>query len=268
VPSSASSRTDALLPIAELVRVARLLDDEHHCALADEAAARWGRAGAVFVRSSASHVFLADDLVLRMAPLGTRQADDVARSATSARTLHDLGAPVPAPVASTTGSLVEEVDGMVVTALPRVPGTTYDDDLTLDQARLWGRTLAAFHATGWVHGDPEPDNLVIDGEVATFVDLDDARPNGDLVDDVAFALRAWTPPGGAPNLDEPVVAAFVDGYGAVDPEALATAAAAVEERTLESYEAHLGSSPDPDWQEWARRLHARIAALAAERQPG
>jgi Ser/Thr protein kinase RdoA (MazF antagonist) len=223
----------------------------------------------VFLRSSASHVFLADDLVLRMAPLGTPQAGAVARSATTAQTLADLGAPVPTPVPSTTRSLVEDVDGMVVTALPRVPGTTYDDDeLTPEQARLWGRTLARFHATGWTHGDPEPDNLVIDHEIATFIDLDDARPDGDVIDDLAFALRAWTPPGGAPHLDRPVVAAFVDGYGGVDADALAAAAGVVEARTLASYEAHLGSPVDPDWPEWARGLHARIAELAAELQRG
>jgi Ser/Thr protein kinase RdoA (MazF antagonist) len=222
----------------------------------------------VFVRSSASHVFLAgrvgDQVVLRMAPLGTPQADAVARSATSAQTLHDLGAPVPAPVASTSGSLVEEVDGLVVTALPRVPGATYDDDeLTSDLARLWGRTLAAFHATGWTHGDPEPDNLVVDGERATFVDLDDAIPDGDPVDDVAFALRAWTPPGASPDQDDPVVAAFLEGYGVVDSQALAAAAAEVEARTLASYEVHLKSPADADWPDWARALHARIAELAA-----
>ena len=119
----------------------------------------------MFVRSSASHVFLAGDIVLRMAPLGTSQAEAVTRSATTAASLAAVGAPVPAPVPSLAGLLVEEVEGVVVTALPRVPGTTYDDDeLTPDLARLWGRTLARFHETGLVHGDPEPDNLVIDGD--------------------------------------------------------------------------------------------------------
>ncbi len=217
----------------------------------------------MFVRSSASHVFLAGDLVLRMAPIGTAQAADVARSAASAGTLHDLGAPVPAPLPSAAGRLVEEVDGMVVTALPRVPGTTYDDDeLTPELAQLWGRTLARFHGTGWAHGDPEPDNLVIDAEVATFIDLDDARPDGDLVDDVAFALRAWTHPGGSPELDDPVVAAFLRGYGDVDVHALAAAARTVERRTLASYEAHLGTPADPDWPDWARSLHAAVAERA------
>ena len=212
----------------------------------------------MFVRSSASHVFRAGDLVLRMAPLGTPQAGDVARSATSARTLHDLGAPVPAPVASTAGSLVEEVDGMVVTALPLVAGTTYDDDeLTPDQARLWGRTLARFHATGWVHGDPEPDNLVIDGEVATFIDLDDARPDGDPVEDVAFALRAWTEPrrpcrGGVPGRLRPRGPRRPGGGRARRRGAHAGVVRGAPRL-----------APDPDWPDWAIRLHARIAELAA-----
>ena len=56
---------------------------------------------------------------------------------------------------------------MVVTALSLVAGQTYDDDeLTADVARLWGRTLARFHDSGLVHGDPEPDNLVVDGDAA------------------------------------------------------------------------------------------------------
>ncbi len=48
-------------------------------------------------------------------------------------------APVVEPVETTSvaGRWVEDLDGMVVTALPRVPGTTYDDDdLTPDLARL------------------------------------------------------------------------------------------------------------------------------------
>src|SRR5262245_31193047 len=114
-----------------------MLDGDHRCALAERAAARWGRDDAVFVRSSASHVFAAggggERIVLRMAPLGSPQADAVARSATNAQRLTSLGAPVPAPVESLSGLLVEEVDDMVVTALPRVAGETYDDDeLTSD----------------------------------------------------------------------------------------------------------------------------------------
>ena len=156
---------------------------------------------------------------------------------------------------------------MVVTALPRVPGTTYrDDELTPHLARQWGRTLARFHATGYVHGDPEPDNLVIgeDG-TATFVDLDDAGP-GLPLDDFAFALRAWTPPGGVPDLSHEVPAAFLAGYQEirnVDLARLPRAARKVERRTLASYDAHLTTPADPDWPEWARLLHATIARRAA-----
>ena len=219
------------------------------------------------MRSSASHVFRAGDLVLRMAPLGMPQADAVARSATTAQTLAAAGAPVPSPVASLQGLLVEEVDGMVVTALPVVPGTTYDDDeLTADLARLWGRTLARFHETGYVHGDPEPDNLVVDDQTATFVDLDDAEP-GEPVGDLAFALRAWTPPGGLPDLSEEIPSAFLAGYqesGHVDLARLPAAVRAVERRTLASYLAHATTPADPDWPEWARRLHAVVSERATE----
>jgi Ser/Thr protein kinase RdoA (MazF antagonist) len=229
----------------------------------------------VFVRSSASHVFLAGDsggqIVLRMAPLGTRQADDVAKSATTAQTLAGLHAPLPPPGPSHAGRLVEVVDGMVVTALPRMPGTTYDDDeLTAEQARLWGRTLARFHESGYVHGDPEPDNLVIDGDGdtsrAVFVDLDDAGP-GDSVDDIAFALRAWTPPGGHPDLTAEIPAAFLAGYRdlrVLDLAGLPEAVRDVEDRTLASYQEHLTEPPDPDWPDWATALHDAIARRAAE----
>ena len=219
------------------------------------------------MRSSASHVFRAGDLVLRMAPLGTIQAEAVARSATTARTLAAAGAPVPSSVASLTGLLVEEVDGMVVTALPVVPGTTYDDDeLTADLARLWGLTLARFHQTGYVHGDPEPDNLVVDDQTATFVDLDDAEP-GEPVGDLAFALRAWTPSGGLPDLSGEIPAAFLAGYratGHVDLARLPAAVRDVERRTLASYLVHATTPADPDWPDWALRLHARVAERATE----
>jgi Ser/Thr protein kinase RdoA (MazF antagonist) len=251
-----------------------LLDDEHRCDLADQAAARWGRDGAVFLRSSASHVFLTGDVVLRMAPVGSPQAVAVTRSASMAAILASAGAPVPVPVPSEAGALVEEVDGMVVTALPRVPGATYDgEDLTPQLARLWGRTLGRFHETGYIHGDPEPDNLVVDGDTATFVDLDDAGP-GDAIADLAFALRAWSPPGGPRDRTDPVVVAFLSAYrGAralndVDLDRLDAAARAVARRTLASYQVHLGTPPDADWPDWALRLHATIASRATELEAG
>ena len=121
-----------------------------------------------------------------------------------------------------------------------------------------------------MHGDPEPDNLVVDGDGdtgrATFVDLDDAGP-GDPVDDLAFALRAWTPPGGVPDLEHEVPRAFLAGYREVrdvDLSLLPAAARAVAHRTLASYDAHAATPADPDWPDWARRLHATVAERAAE----
>jgi Ser/Thr protein kinase RdoA (MazF antagonist) len=176
---------------------------------------------------------------------------------------------VPSPVPSLAGLLVEEHDGLVVTALPVVPGRTYDDDeLSVDVARLWGGTLARFHATGFVHGDPEPDNLVVDDDGdtcrATFVDLDDAGP-GDPVEDVAFALRAWTPLSGKPDVTEGVPAAFVTGYREareLDLSGLTRATREVARRTLASYEPHLATPADADWPDWALALHATIERRA------
>ena len=122
-----------------------------------------------------------------------------------------------------------------------------------------------------MHGDPEPDNLVVDGEIATFVDLDDTGP-GDPVEDLAFALRAWTPPGGVPDITEEIPAAFLAGYREVrdvDLSLLPAAVRAVALRTWASYDAHAATPADPDWPDWARRLHATVVerAEAARRTP-
>ena len=98
------------------------------------------------------------------------------------------------------------------------------------------------------------------------MDLDDTGP-GDPVDDLAFALRAWTPPGGVPDLTEEIPAAFLAGYGEVrdvDLSLLPAAVRAVERRTLASYDAHAATPADPDWPDWARRLHATVVERAAE----
>ena len=177
-----------LLPIAEL-------DASRGCSTTTAtgrrpmpAAALWGRGRAVFVRSSATHVFRAEDLVLRMAPIGTPQSEAVARRSATAETLAALDDPRSVP--SRAGPLVERVDGMVVTALRVVSGTTYDDDELTSSGRRWGSTLALFHATGYVHGDPEPDNLVVDAATAhARRRRPRRRRSGDPVADIAFALR-------------------------------------------------------------------------------
>jgi Ser/Thr protein kinase RdoA (MazF antagonist) len=240
-----------MLPIAELVRVQDMLDGELQCPLGDAAAARWDCERALFLRSSTSHVFVAQPmragprLVLRMRPeLGGESV--LQRSAEIAGALHGAGAPVTPPAASTAGRLVEHVEGYDVMALIAAEGEVREEDeIDPATAQAWGRLLADFHdraaevrapevpnmaalttdpfaarlaelprtptVHGLLHGDPEPDNVVWTGNGGVFVDFDDVR-RGWFAADVAFALRAWGPPARGPDLAAPVPAAFVAGY--------------------------------------------------------
>ena len=240
-----------MLPIAELVRVQDMLDDEFRCPLGDAAAARWDCESAVFLRSSTSHVFVARPvrpgprLVLRMRPERSDGAV-LQRSAEIAAALHGAGAPVMTSAASTAGRLVEQVEGYHAMALIAAEGEVRDnDEIDPATARAWGRLLADFHdrtaavtapdvpqmaaltsdpmaarlaelprtpeVHGLLHGDPEPDNVVWTAAGGVFVDFDDVR-RGWFAADVGFALRAWGPPARAPDLAAPVPAAFVAGY--------------------------------------------------------
>ena len=291
-----------MLPIAELVRVAALLDERYRCDLADRAAGLWGAPGATFVRSSATHVFLTDPdadgrrVVLRMAPVDDPAAALVARAAELAGRLAEAGVAVAGSVRSSTGALVEEVDGLLVTAVQHAPGTSYDDDdLDPDTARAWGRSLADFHLAasevalpgvpdpvdpslaglprdpsryGVVHGDPEPDNLVFGTAGPVWVDLDDCGA-GWFVSDLAFALRAWSPPAGSPDLSAGIPASFLAGYRERRPvtdEELAwlpLLARASARTTLARLRPVLAAPADPAWPGWAVSLHARLAQHAA-----
>ena len=222
------------------------------------------------MRSSASHVFRADDLVLRMAPLGTPQAEAVVRSATTAQILAAAGAPVPSSVASLEGLLVEEVDGMVVTALPVVPGTTYDDDeLTADLARLWGRTLARFHETGYVHETPSP---------TTWSSTTGPRPSWTSTTPspatpsatsrsrcVRGRHRVASPtcPGRSPQPS----CRDIRRPGASTWPGCRQPCGEVERRTLASYLAHATTPAAPDWPDWAVRLHAVVSERAVDSAP-
>ena len=111
-----------MLPIPELVRFGETLDDAWRSPLADAAGRRWGVQRPVFVRSSASHVLVADTgsgrrLVLRMRPHTPAAVAVLARGAHMADAWHRAGAPFVAPAASVAGRLVERVGGYVVTAL-------------------------------------------------------------------------------------------------------------------------------------------------------
>ncbi|MGZ5399962.1 MAG: phosphotransferase enzyme family protein [Nocardioides sp.] len=286
-----------MLPIGELVRVAELLDERHRCRLADRAADLWDAPGATFIRSSATHVFRSDPradgsrVVLRMAPVGDPAAVLVARSAELAERLAQAGAAVAGSVRSSAGALVEEVDGLVVTAVRNVSGTSYDDDdLEPDTARAWGRSLAEFHRAasrvalpdlpggenpssadfprdqshyGVIHGDPEPDNLVFGSTGPVWVDLDDCGP-GWFASDIGFALRAWSPPAGSPDLSAATPAAFLAGYrehravGEEELGRLPLLARASARRTLARLGPVLAEPVGPGWPDWAVTLHARV----------
>jgi Ser/Thr protein kinase RdoA (MazF antagonist) len=239
------------MPISELVAVEATLDERFGCPLGEAAALRWGCAGAVFIRSSASHVFVAGPrtggkrVVLRMRPAAQPGAGPaLRRSAQMAAALKNAGAAVAGSVPSLRGALVERVDGYLVTALEAVEGEVLDGDAVDEQsAGTWGRLLADLHARGetvarddaapafattrasdfpvrlprspevygLVHGDPEIDNLVWTDTNAAFVDFDDVH-YGWYAADVAFALRDWAAPAAAPDLALPIPAAFIDGY--------------------------------------------------------
>jgi Ser/Thr protein kinase RdoA (MazF antagonist) len=293
-----------MMLVSELVAVGRTLDERWCCPLGDAAARAWGHSGAVFVRSSACHVFVTDRtadgrrVVLRMRPVHGRGAEVLRTSAGAAEALTAAGAPMAAPVPSVSGDLVQLVEGYAVMALVAVEGETHDsDDIDRDRALTWGWSLADLHdragdvdrnrlavplpasapvglprtpdVFGLLHGDPEADNVVwaSDGG-ATFVDPDDVR-EGWFVADVAYALRDWAPPAGAPDLAAAVPRAFVEGYrqrrDLSDEEmtwmpVLARAAAA---RTLRSLEPVLAERVEPTWPGWAHQLKARLAEKAA-----
>jgi Ser/Thr protein kinase RdoA (MazF antagonist) len=144
-----------MLPIPELVRVARLLDDDWHCQLAERAAARWGAADALFVRSSASHVFVAQQasdgsrIVLRMRPESASAQTILHRSAMAAEQLSRAGAPVVAAVRSRAGRLVETVDDYCITAVALADGEVRDEDAAdRSTAADWGTVLAELHLRG------------------------------------------------------------------------------------------------------------------------
>ena len=296
------------MPLSELVAVARTTDERWHSPLGDTAARAWGFGGAVFVRSSACHVFVTDRdgdgrrVVLRMRPAGGADGaggpgvDAMQTSARAAAALADAGAPVAAPVPARSGELVETVDGYAVMALETIEGDPCEsDDVDRDRALHWGWTLADLHdrggaalgaldarradpggpdlprtpeVFGLLHGDPEADNLVwTEDGTATFVDPDDVH-GGWFAADVAYALRDWSPPAGAPDLADPVPQAFVEGYRARRPlgdeelgwmPLLARAAAA---RTLEGLGPVLAEPVDPGWPDWAHDVRARVADRA------
>jgi Ser/Thr protein kinase RdoA (MazF antagonist) len=238
--------------LSELVAVALSTDERWHCPLGDAAARAWGLDGAVFVRSSACHVFVTDRaadgrrLVLRLRPAAGSGSEVLRAAAGTAAALVAAGAPMAAAVPSLSGDLVELVDNYAVMALVAVEGETCDSaDVDRDRALLWGWSLADLHdrgsalevtgtgrsdeagrpdplaaadlprtpeVFGLVHGDPEADNVVWTPDDGAVFVDPDDVHQGWFVADVGYALRDWAPPAGAPDLAAAVPQAFVEGY--------------------------------------------------------
>jgi Ser/Thr protein kinase RdoA (MazF antagonist) len=181
-----------MMPIPELVRVSRMLDDAGGCVLARRAAGRWALPDATFLRSSASHVFVARhpdegaDVVLRLRPATPAAVAALERSAAAAELLYAAGAPVVTAVRSAAGLLVETVDDYAVTAVVRAAGGSYDEDEADGTvARHWGAVLADFHARAATVGlATSPDMVDLCARPAT----DDDVPPDPEVDAVADAV--------------------------------------------------------------------------------
>ena len=289
----------AVLPVGELVAVARTVDDEGSSPLALRVGRAWGAETARFVRSSANHVFACDAGVLRFRP---GDLDAVRRAAEATSRLAGAGIAVAAPIPAADGRLAVSTDGYVATMSSAVVGHQVgEDSLTPALARAWGTGLARFHdgashlaAPAWldvvadaaasvgghalldelrelpssnellgvVHGDPELDNVIWnEAGDPVFVDLDDVSRSW-FAADVAFALRDF--------FDSPLAEHFVAGYREARPLTedelawLPLFRRAHGLVTLARLQPVLAEPVAPDWPVWAKALHARVHGVAAD----
>jgi Ser/Thr protein kinase RdoA (MazF antagonist) len=289
-----------VLPVSQLVEVACTVERGGSSPLALRIAQPWGSQGARFLRSSANHVFVCDNGILRFRPEESGPAVD--RAADVASRLVGYVAP---PIPSLEGELAAHAQGYVAAMFVAVDGRQVDEkSLTPDLARAWGRALARLHdrasrldprpnipswldavaeaagslsrpeivdelrrlptsdaLVGVIHGDPELDNVIWDANGdPVFVDVDDVSRSW-FVADVCFALRDFE---GSPLTD-----AFVAGYRESRPltdEELGwlplfrRAHALV---TLAGLERILVEPVADDWPDWAKALHLRLRDVAA-----
>jgi Ser/Thr protein kinase RdoA (MazF antagonist) len=283
-----------MLPIEELVGFGRGLDSDYRHPVASELGSRWGTTPPRFVRSSATHVFVADRdggdrLVLRLRP--GDELETLRRAAWAAREWSAAGAPMVSAVPSLEGRTVESFDGYAAMALEVAEGPTLDElgGQVVDHAADWGEALALLHTVrlepselpdspdlplprdpavyGTLHGDPESDNILLSDDGLRFVDPDEVR-RGWFAADIAFALRDWAAPGRAPDLSADVPRRFVEGYRrvrAVSEEELSwmpLLAAEAGRRELAAHEGDLAVGPMEGWPDWARSLYQRISHRA------
>jgi Ser/Thr protein kinase RdoA (MazF antagonist) len=289
-----------VLPIGELVEVSRTVGEDGSSPLALRIARHWGSEQARFLRSSANHVFVCDNGVLRFRPEEAGSA--LERAAEVASRLAGAVAP---PIPSLDGELAVHVQGYVAAMFTAVAGRQVEEEsLTTELARAWGRALARFHdaasrldpspaipswldvvaeasgalsrpeihaelhglsssdeLVGVVHGDPELDNVIWDANGdPIFVDVDDVSRSW-FAADVCFALRDFE--------GSPLVQEFVAGYREarlLSDEELSwlplfrRAHALV---TLAGLERVLGEPVAEDWPDWAKALNTRLHEVAA-----
>jgi Ser/Thr protein kinase RdoA (MazF antagonist) len=292
-----------VLPVSHLVEVARTVDHDGSSPLALRIAQPWGSQQARFLRSSANHVFVCDNGILRFRPEESGSA--VARAADVASRLAGYVAP---PIPSLEGELAVHAHGYVAAMFVAVGGRQVDEEsLTTELARTWGRALAGLHGVasrrdptpaipswldtvtvaagslsrpeivgelrrlptsdalvGVVHGDPELDNVIWDANGdPVFVDVDDVSRSW-FAADVCFALRDFE---GSPLTDE-----FVAGYREARPLTdeelswLPLFRRAHGLVTLAGLERILAEPVADDWPDWANALHMRLRDVAARLQ--
>jgi Ser/Thr protein kinase RdoA (MazF antagonist) len=121
---------------------------------------------------------------------------------------------------------------------------------------------------GVLHGDAEPDNVVVTSAGMVLVDPDEVRV-GWYISDIAFALRDWGDQTGRLDWARTIPAAVLAGYRSVRPVTveelswvpLLVRAAALED--LIRLQPHLRQQPGAQWPDWAIALDDKVRARAA-----
>jgi Ser/Thr protein kinase RdoA (MazF antagonist) len=147
-----------VMPISELVRVARTIAEDGSSPLALRAAQGWGYDRVRFLRSSANHVFVCSSsgreaAVLRLRPDWVGVTERSRRVAELATRLGEVGAPSAAALTSEDGELVvgvrDDQERYVASLFAGVSGEQLEaESLTVTRARFWGRGLALVHEAG------------------------------------------------------------------------------------------------------------------------